>query len=351
MYKEDGNDIDSVLQFIPYTTGQTAAEDDVYRIKMHYHNRYRTVSNTNIGANAWWTSVDSEPYALWKLIPESEMTFDSVTDTDTTPDSSLVSVFMPAHSNNYMVGRAGNQISEITIHHTAAVASSVERIGDDWQNPERGASSHYCVRGTRVGQFVKECNTAYTNGGSLKNPDAGNPNVKAVTIETCNSTGDPTWEVSDDTYYTLVRLVADIARRNNLGTLVVGQNLKTHQDHAYTVCPGPYLLARMQDIADRANEINAAYITGRVYLRKHNTDKFFSVDENNHVVLVDKDNAKPWLLENNNGKTNICDFNNPLLKMNVDTDETTLILAEGESEVYADFLNEKTFDIKRRKIL
>ncbi|MBQ2887009.1 MAG: RICIN domain-containing protein [Alphaproteobacteria bacterium] len=345
MYKEDGNDIDSVLQFIPYTTGQTATEDDVYRIKMHYHNRYLTVSNTNIGANAWWTSVDSEPYALWKLIPESEMTFDGVTDTDTTPDSSLVSVFMPANSNNYMVGRAGNQISEITIHHTAAVASSVERIGDDWQNPERGASSHYCVRGTRVGQFVKEYNTAYTNGGSLKNPDAGNPNVKAVTIETCNSTGDPTWEVSDDTYYTLVRLVADIARRNNLGTLVVGQNLKTHQDHAYTVCPGPYLLARMQDIADRANEINAAYISGRIYLRKHNTDKFFSVDENSHIILVGKDEARPWVLEKTDDKTYICDFTNPMLKMNVDTDGTTLILTDGDSGVYASFLTEKTFDI------
>ena len=105
MYKEDGNDIDSVLQFSPYTTGQTSAEDGVYRIKMHYHNRYLTVSNTNIGANAWWTSVDTEPYALWRLIPEGEMTFEDAVDPDTTPDSPLVTKFRAAPSGNYLVGR------------------------------------------------------------------------------------------------------------------------------------------------------------------------------------------------------------------------------------------------------
>lgn len=59
---------------------------------------------------------------------------------------------------------------------------------------------------------------AWTNG----NWEA---NCRAVTIETFNSGGAPQWPVSDTTFQTLVMLVADITRRNNLGKLVKGQNL------------------------------------------------------------------------------------------------------------------------------
>ena len=343
MYTEAGNDIDSVLQFIPYTDEQTVASENIYRIKMHYHNCYLTVANRNIGSNAYWAAVDTEPYALWKLIPESEMTFETTTPTEA--DSPLVTSFIPAASSNYMVGRNGRQISEITIHHMAG-NMSVQRLGAMWQDSTRGASSHYGVHGKQIGQYVNECDTAYTNGGSVIDPDAESSNFRAVTIETANiGTSDDNWPVSDDTLDTLVDLVADIARRNSLGTLVPGENLTWHSMYAYTECPGNYLRSKMQEIADRANEINVAYISGRVYLRKHNTDKFFSVDENSHVILVDKDKAKPWLLKSSGDKTCVCDFNNPALKINVATDETTLILSEGESDVYASFLTEDTFNI------
>lgn len=269
MYKEDGNDIDSVLRFISYTTGQTSAEDGVYRIKMHYHNRYLTVSNANIGANAWWTSVDTEPYALWKLIPESEMIFDGVTDTDSTPDSSLVKPgrFLAMPAGTYMVGRDGIDISEITIHHTADVVSSIEQIYTGWINSGKAVSSHYCVRDHDIVQFVKEFNTAYTNGGEVLDPTDIHRNHRAVTIETCNSAENGDWPVSDASLETLIELVADIARRNNLGTLVVGQNLTWHSMYAATECPGPYLLSKMQDIADRANTINDE----AVFIRKLGT--------------------------------------------------------------------------------
>lgn len=93
---------------------------------MHYHNRYLTVSNTNIGANAWWTSVDTEPYALWRLIPESEMTFETVTPTGA--DSPLVTKFIPADTSNYTACPDGRTIFEITIHHTAGNIS-IDAIG------------------------------------------------------------------------------------------------------------------------------------------------------------------------------------------------------------------------------
>ena len=62
--------------------------------------------------------------------------------------------------------------------------------------------------------------------------------------------------VSDTTFQTLVTLVADIARRNDLGKLVKGKNLTWHSMYATTACPGPYLSGKLQELVDKANTIN-----------------------------------------------------------------------------------------------
>ena len=69
--------------------------------------------------------------------------------------------------------------------------------------------------------------------------------------------------MSDETFDTLCKLVADIAKRNGLGKLWINPDadypaLSGHKDWygAATVCPGPYLYPRLQEICDRANEIN-----------------------------------------------------------------------------------------------
>ena len=54
----------------------------------------------------------------------------------------------------------------------------------------------------------------------------------------------------------MIKLVADIAKRNNLGTLVKGENLTWHKMHAETDCPGEYLLSKMDYIIEEANKIN-----------------------------------------------------------------------------------------------
>jgi hypothetical protein len=64
------------------------------------------------------------------------------------------------------------------------------------------------------------------------------------------------WPVSDATLSSCIKLVADIAKRNGLGKLVAGKNLTWHSMFAATDCPGPYLLDRIQYIADEANKIN-----------------------------------------------------------------------------------------------
>lgn len=88
-------------------------------------------------------------------------------------------------------------------------------------------------------------------------------NNATIGIETTNSTGAPDWKVSDETFDTLCKLVAEIAKRNGLGKLWINPDadfpaLSGHKDWqgAATVCPGPYLYPKLQEICDRANEIN-----------------------------------------------------------------------------------------------
>lgn len=164
-------------------------------------------------------------------------------------NSSLVNVTVPAHPNNYTVGRDGKMIEMITIHHMSGVLSA-EECGEIFKDENRSASSHYGIGNDgRIGLYVDEENTAYTNGDSESNS-------KAVTIETSNSEVTDSYPVSDEVLSVLIKLVADIAKRNNLGTLVKGENLTWHKMHAETDCPGEYLLSKIDYIIEEANRIN-----------------------------------------------------------------------------------------------
>ena len=165
-------------------------------------------------------------------------------------DSALVTRWIPAYSGNYTRNRArqGGKISEITIHHAAGIVS-IDGLGELWQRVGRKGSSHYGVAGSEVGQYVAECDVAWTNSDWPAN-------CRAVTIEVSNSGGAPNWPISDASLQTLVQLVADIAKRNGLHPLVLGKNLTWHSMYTATACPGPYLYSRLQQICDEANNIN-----------------------------------------------------------------------------------------------
>lgn len=164
-------------------------------------------------------------------------------------NSSLVNVTIPAHQNNYTIGRSEKNIEIITIHHMAGILTA-EECGKLFQDETRNASSHYGIgKDGEVGLYVDEENTAYTNGDF-------DSNSIAVTIETSNSEASGDYSVSDEVLNVLIKLVADIAKRNNLGTLVKGENLTWHKMHAETSCPGEYLLSKMDYIVEEANKIN-----------------------------------------------------------------------------------------------
>lgn len=165
--------------------------------------------------------------------------------------SPMVTRRWPADPSNYTRGRQ-DTIHGITIHHAAS--TSLDSVGQVFSTPGRGGSAHYGVKGPQVHQYVNEEDTAWHCGNWPGNSCT-------IGIEVVNSTGAPEWLVDEETFETLVKLVADIAKRNNLGRLKfepdgVYPTLSAHRDWSPTYCPGDYLYSRMNELAERANAIN-----------------------------------------------------------------------------------------------
>lgn len=163
--------------------------------------------------------------------------------------SPLATESYPAYAGNYSGPEARTNITAITIHHMAGVLSA-QQCGGIFQQPGRNGSAHYGIGiNGEIAWYVDENCVAWTNSNWPSNQTS-------ITIENSNSSLGGDWPVSDATLNSLIKLVADIAKRNGLGKLEPGKNLTWHSMFASTTCPGPYLLARMQYIADEANKIN-----------------------------------------------------------------------------------------------
>ena len=165
-------------------------------------------------------------------------------------NSSLVNVVVKANPSNYTAGRGGFKINHITVHHMAGILTAAQ-CGSIFARKGRGGSAHYGVGSDgKVGLYVNESDRAWSDSNWQSN-------CTTVSIETSNSATGGNWPVSDLTFNKLVELVADIAKRNGLGTLVPGKNLTWHSMYTQTTCPGDYLRGKMQELANRANSINS----------------------------------------------------------------------------------------------
>lgn len=176
-------------------------------------------------------------------------------------NSKLATVKVPALSSNYTKGR-NYKISKITVHHMAGKLTA-KQCGRVFQAKGRCTSAHYGVGSDgKIGLYVDEKNAAWTDGNRTSNH-------KSVTIEVANSKTGGQWLVSDKSIKLLIKLVADIAKRNNLGKLVSGKNLTWHSMYASTSCPGPYLRSKMKYIAQEANKINGYTTTSKTTGKKY----------------------------------------------------------------------------------
>lgn len=165
--------------------------------------------------------------------------------------SALVTRQWWANPSNYTAGRS-DTIHGIVIHHAAS--TSFDSIGTVFSQYGRGGSAHYGIWEDKIDQYVREEDTAWHCGDW-----AGNSCT--IGIECTNNVGAPNWTISEGTFNTLVKLCADIAKRNGLGKLKFEPDgtyptLSAHRDWSATYCCGDYLYSRMNELADKANKIN-----------------------------------------------------------------------------------------------
>ena len=163
-------------------------------------------------------------------------------------NSSLVSY--TRISPNRTVPRNG-KITKIVIHHMAGNLS-VETCGNVFAPSSRQASSNYSV-GTdgRIGMYCEEKDRAWTTGNQIDH--------QAVTIEVADDIIGGSWHSSAKAMESLVKLCADICKRNGIKTCTYTSNgtgtLLMHKWYQNTDCPGAYLASQFTWIAQEVNKV------------------------------------------------------------------------------------------------
>lgn len=151
-------------------------------------------------------------------------------------------------------------IDTITIHCMAGNLS-VETCGNVFAPVSRQASSNYGIGSDgRIALYVDEQDRSWCSS------NAANDN-RAITIEVANDGGAPDWHVSDKAMESLIKLCADICKRNGIKQLIWsknkndrvnhlnGCNMTIHRDYANKSCPGDYLYSMHGYIADEVNKL------------------------------------------------------------------------------------------------
>ena len=148
-----------------------------------------------------------------------------------------------APHHNKFNSRNGRGISRIIVHHWAGTAGGDSRL----TNPSADVSANYILysNGTLIGQVPEEYR-AWTSGSwEVDSP--------SITIEVQNSGVGGDWPVSDAAINKLTQLIADLGRRYGWGSISFGAQVRGHREFVATACPGPYLWARLPQIAANAN--------------------------------------------------------------------------------------------------
>lgn len=155
-------------------------------------------------------------------------------------------------------GKRTAKITKITIHHMSGKMTA-KQCADYFATTDREVSSNYTIGyDGSIAVSVNESDRAWTSS-SRSNDQA------AVTIEVSNiaNSGDPEWKISDKAMSALIKLCADICKRNGIKKLyydgTTNATLTRHCMFTATDCPGPYIKAKTGYICDEVNKlINAA---------------------------------------------------------------------------------------------
>lgn len=232
---------------------------------LHYSSRYDNLQNVsdprtyleNIKADGYATSL-SYVDNLMNVINKYNLTqYDKKEDKKMGyTNSSLVSYTKISPNKT---SPRNHVIDTITIHCMAGNLS-VETCGNVFAPTSRQASSNYGIGSDgRVGMYVEEKDRSWCSS-------SGANDHRAITIEVANDGGAPDWHVSDKAMDSLIKLCADICKRNNIKELkwqanknLIGQvdkqNMTVHRWFAAKACPGDYLYNKHSYIASEVNKL------------------------------------------------------------------------------------------------
>lgn len=164
--------------------------------------------------------------------------------------SSLVTKQIPLTSG-YTKGRSGKSICRITPHH-AAGSLTVETLGNVLKNSNISAT--YGIQDGNIAQYISEEDRPWTSSSATNDNQAITveiSNRSDVTAKNGDSLG---WPISDESLESFIKLSCDIMLRYDFPPLVVGDNLTWHNMFSATVCPGPYIMSKLDYIADECNK-------------------------------------------------------------------------------------------------
>ena len=215
--------------------------------------------------NSWAIFSDSFSNAVKvKRAGFGQAYYDAYANTTTTPEKEEITM-----SNSPLVtytnitknktSPRNHAIDTITIH--CIVGQWTAKQGCDYfATTDRECSANYIVgKDGSVGLSVDEADRSWCTS-SRENDN------RAITIEVASDTEHP-YAVTDAAYAALIKLVADICKRNGIKKLVWstnktdrvnhanGCNMTVHRDYANKACPGQYLYDRHGAIAAAVNEI------------------------------------------------------------------------------------------------
>lgn len=140
------------------------------------------------------------------------------------------------------------KIDRIVIHHNATTNKDVA-INTWLASGPAQTSAHYEVANNEIIGIVGEGTTAWHAGN-------GDMNARSIGIENLNSAGEPNWPVSSQTFESLSKLVADIAKR--YGFPIDSTHVIPHSAVVGTRCPGGIDVAK---VIARAREIAGGKVT------------------------------------------------------------------------------------------
>ena len=150
-----------------------------------------------------------------------------------------------------------HKIDTITIHCFVGQVT-VERMGKSWCNHGNTSANYGVAKDGKIGLYVDEKDRSWCSSNKANDH-------RAITIEVASDSRHP-YAITDAAYESLIKLCADICRRNGIPGLkwradksLIGQvdkqNMTVHRWFSPKACPGQYIYDRLGTIADEVNKL------------------------------------------------------------------------------------------------